>query len=511
MKKTDADNHSLSPKQNRSTVKRFLVVCFKISVFVFAGLFISLLLIHVPPIQNQLGRWVIDTISRKSEKKIDCESFSVSLLGTITLNGICIGQNPLFGAEPHIRVRTLTIVFDPISLLSDKPHIHEIFIDEPLYRLIFREDKLSNMHRGSERKPRKRRRENRDDDQMIQAIFDSCRVDHIHIRDGHFLFQYAPSRYYLEAPDIFLEARYDPNSDSFRTRITGQYIHNQIKGRLESHADLRVEAEVWKHGVKHSIITATSNNGATWLLAQCCLENFAHPRLRFDGAIRSDLDEAVAIAQLPSDLAGPVDCFFAGNGLAEDLDITGICHGESIQFNRFHFVNFNGNLEYSDRVITIRDASGLAYNGSYRGTGLIDFSDTRNLDIQTQISNADLALVTEDLGIPLAFPSRCEASLRISGHDFKAQAISVKGFVSGTEYMDSESSDPIPMALNADFLFENGVFSIPQAELTHPYHQVQLHNGIFAKEQLAGTISGRTQELSAFFRRINRYTPLSIP
>lgn len=508
MNKTGSQ-HGDGKSQKPSAVKRLIIASLKISVFLIAFLLVALAMLHVPPIQNKVGRYLIHRLSQTIHKEIYCDSFRISLLGTIELNGVSILHDDAFGDQPLASVDSLYIVFDPLSFHEDRFHVRELYVNRPVFNLIYNEARVSNLRIAG--RPRHRNNGERNkDDTRVRAFFDTLQVDHISISNGRFSLDYAPSDYYLDVPEFNLEARYAAPEAIYQTEISGGTVFNHIPGNLDSRADVSIKANVWGGGVRHALVTVTSNTGAFWLHSNCVLENFVDPHLVFDGALSTNLHEVAEITELNTDLNGPVDLFFHGEGPAENLDISGQCFGRDIAFNRFRFASFNGKVLYFDREFTIQNGSGSAYRGNYEGSGSIAFSPgSKDIDISARVHDADLAALSADLDIPFLFQSRCDASLAITGNGFNVNDLKIQGFVSGTEIPVAESNgEPVkPMTLSAEFTMENGVFGIPAGILSGGYHSISLHNGIFDKSTLKGSISGQTTHIGDLLRRLNRYTP----
>jgi len=509
--KTTEKKHQEKDVKRPSSLKRLLRLSLKLSLLVFAFLFTLILLLHVPPIQNKIGRLAIRQISRLIDKDIQCDTFRVSLLGTIELNGVTILHNASFGPEPLASIKTLYIVFNPLSIQHDRFHIREIYAEDPVFRLMFNRDRISNLRIAG--RPR-RKRQNRDpasDEQMIRAVFNALRVDHIAIKNGQFYLRYAPTDYALDVPEFQMDARYSPSDDLYHTEISGGAVQNIIPEHLNSQADVSIKANVWSGGVSHALVTVTSNSGNFWLFSNCALEQFSEPHLKFQGSAITDLHEIARITALKSNLDGPAELFFTGNGPAENLDVTAECSARNIRFNLFNFASFDGSVRYFDRTFTIREATGEAYRGTYHGSGAIAFIDeTKSLNIEAIAENADLAALTEDLRIPVQFPSRCNTSLRISGTGFKVEDIQIDGFVSGIETVGDSRE---PLMLFASYRMDGGLFEIPEAQVRGSTHDLHLKYGVFDKSQLRGMVSGQTGNIGNLLNRLNRYipNPVTIP
>ncbi|MCD4653817.1 hypothetical protein K8T06_07760, partial [bacterium] len=493
-------------KNSQSLFRRLLILSFRLSVIVFLILFILIVLLHVPAVQKKAGDRIIVWIADKLDKEIKCGSYHLSLLGTLEIRDLVIRHNPRFGNEPLASIDYLYAVFGPLSISEDKIRVRELYVKNPVFRIIYSPEKMSNLFKDDYvRKKKKSARS--DDDSKTSAVFERIQVDHIVLKNVFFELDYQPSNYFLRVPNFNLEGHYLKDQDVLRTTVSGCSILNKIPGKLNSKADLRILADVYGGGISNGLITINSNNGKTWLYGQCKLENFHRPRLTFTGSAIFDLQEISDISELSTSLSGNSSLVFQGSGLAEDLTVSGNLFSNDIQFNKFRFADFSGRVLYNDQIFTIPEAQGKAYNGKYTGKGEVGFArESKFLDLSILLNNANLALLTKDLEIPFRFKSNTNASVTIRGESFIANDLVIRGITSGTEFIDKNQHES-PMHLSGEFEMTDGIFRIPKATFENSTHKIILENGVFDKKQLLGRISGHSNNLNNLLSRIQRCYP----
>ncbi len=498
----------------RSGIRAFFRIAFRTTLVVLSLGFTLILLIHIPPVQNQVGQWFFAGLSSAIRKEISCESFRFSITGSIELHNLVIHHHPRFGEEKMVEIKKLYLVFDPLSVGRQRIIIRELFADTPQIRVVVAPDRNHNFQKDPFKKKLKQSKRARDDDSIVQAVFRAIRCDHILIKNAAFVIDHQPSGYQLDVPSVQLEGHYRAETDRIRIKAFGACIGNSHPRRLDSLADFRLEADVFGGGVDKSFLTVHSSNGKVWFYSHCTLKNFRHPSLSFSGSLRSELDEIKHLARVNPELSGLADLRFSGNGFADDLTVNSEFRGENIQFGQFRFANFSGPVTYHNQIITVPEASGSAYDGSIVGSGEITIQkENKSLHFVATARETDLAELTRDLKIPFELSTALDVDLKIDADGFNPEDVLVTGSATGIEKFSAGNSvDPddewTPLLLTGEFLFKNSVFEITHATITHPDHEITMDNCRFAKSVLAGRIDGSTSDLQDLAHRIDDAVPL---
>jgi len=485
----------------RLTFKGILYLSFKLSVAVSLVLFILVAILHIPFVQKKTGDILLDWAASKIDKSIECESYHLSLLGTLEINNLVLHHNPRFGSEPLCSIGYVYAVFDPLSILSDKIRIRDVHIQDPFLNIIFTPERTSNLFKDDYVWTN---RQNTDDSQIRKA-FKMIQLDHVTITRGILELDYKPLDYLLKIPEYYLEGNYDPEHDVIQTTIKAYLAHNTIPGKLDIKANIKVKADLWGGGISKGFATLSSIETDTDLSTEFILENLRKPKLKLEGSASLDLNALPQMFNTDTTLSGTAGIFFQGSGPAENLNITGKLVAKKIQFNKFRFADFSGSVNYFNKVFTVPDGHGSAYDGKYSGTASIGISqDSKYLNISTVLKNADLALVTNDLNIPFQFNSNTDISLKIQSESFKFEDLRINGFASGTEKPEDDQPDN-PLHLACEFGVKNGLFGISRATLENSIHKAILSNCIFDKTKLAGSISGNSSELENLLQKIHKF------
>jgi len=481
---------------------------FKLTVLFCLGMFILVMLLHVPGIQRKAGDFVIKKLADNLDKRIEVEDYHVSLLGNVYVKNLTIFHNPKFGNEPLGSIEKLYVVFNPLSIAQKKFQIKELNVQNVVFRIIYTPTKCSNLHRDNY--VRKERNRN-GDDRVIRKFFKRIQLEHIVLDNVYFELDYQPSDYYLQVHHGKLEGKYNEALDVIQTKLTGMNVYNYIPEKLDSLADITILANCWGGGVSDGLINITSNSGHVWLLSSCTLKNFTMPELDFTGSAQINFDEIAPLAQIDTRLTGDSSIIYSGKGPAQELEIYAKIFADDVEFNKFYFADFNGSADYSNRAITITQGGGNAYDGSYTGNGLVTFGkDNKHLDLNIVLAKANLLNLCRDLNVPFLFHSKNDASLSIKSDGFKARDMVIRGFLSGTEVVNDLAN---PFSIIGEFEMIDGDFKIPKVSLENTDHSIFLRNGVFASRSLRGDISGTSGDLYSLSRKIEAYYPkdLSIP
>lgn len=496
-------------------IRRFFRIVFTVTVSIFALAFAVVLLLHIPPVQNKAGDWLIQNLSKASGKDITCDSIRFSLTGHIELQNLVIRHHPRFGDEEMGSVRKLYILFDPISLIGEKLVIREIFAESPSLRIVVLPDRNHNFQKNPfERKPRKKMRD-RDDDTMIRQLFSRVRYEHVTVKEARFVLDYQPKGYILDVPSLNIECHQPDHSDLIRVKTRGFCVKNSHPTRVDSIADVRVEADVAGDGVRHALVTLNSADGKIWFFSNCSLSNFRHPSLEFNGTLRCELDSVRNLTKVNPILNGSADICFHGSGLAEDLTVDADCYAENVHFGQFRFASVSGPATYRNRTILIREATGSAYDGTITGTGLIGLQkDNQSLHLNASASNADLAGLLKDLRIPFELSTSLDVNLEMLSNGFRSENIVVTGTAAGLEKRRPGSptrrnGDWDPLRLVGEFTFKDNVFELSKASMANEEHVVRMDRGSFGKTILRGQLEGTTSDPTDLARRIDFAVPLN--
>ncbi|MBN1879995.1 translocation/assembly module TamB domain-containing protein [bacterium] len=508
------DTYEIKAKRKRSILRKFFRVVCSISVSLLSLAFICLLIIHIPPVQKQVGQWAIKALGNAINKRVTCEYIRVSLMGSIEVRNLTVHHDERFGKEELGSIRKLYVVLDPLSLGSKRITIRELFADTPKLRVVVLPDRNHNLQIDPYKRGQKRLKRDRDDDSAIREFFSCFRLDHIAVKNAEFVLDYQPNGYHLTVPSMELEGHQLPDSDQIKIRTQGFCVKNSHPERLDSTADFRVEADIWGGGVSNSRLTVCSSSGKALFSSRCDLLNFRHPLLKLEGTLLCDLNEIKNLTRLNPDLEGSAYLQFSGNGLADDLVLKGVYRAIDLQFGQFKFSGISGPVNYNDFLVTLPVATGHAYKGTIEGSGQICVQkEHKSLQIDAHIDNADLSGLTRDLRIPFDLATDLDMNISIHSNGFHAEDIILTGTATGTEKFSAganfrKSDKWSPFRLSADFAFKESVFEISNASLTNKDHFINLENNRFAKSVLSGKIDGNTIAPADLARRIERAVPL---
>jgi hypothetical protein len=496
----------------RARIVAFLQKVFRITITILTLCIILVLLLHVHPIQNIAGRWLLNSAGRITQKHITCDSYRVSLLGRAEFHNISVRHHDRFGNDPLATIKNVSVTFDPFSLFSQQIHIRNVLIDTPVLNMVFSEDRHHNLQKDPFKKgPGITLRERAE---RIHTVFARIRPDHILVRNGAFTLDHKPSEFRLYAPSIHVNSTYSKHDDCLQVSAEGLCVKTTHPERLNTLTDIRLKAEVTENGVRHSLISVYSTSGKTLLTGSCTLQNFEQPRLALKGVLQTDLADVHNFFLLNTALKGDSVLFFSGSGPAVDLEISGRYTGHEIQFGQFKFADFSAPFQYRNREITVPHGHGNAYDGSFRGSAHINLDPKeKNLDISAEGDRLNVAVLTRDLAVPFQMETSSHVALNVRGSNFNADAITVTGNLKGFEKIPStplKSETWKPLELVASFEFKQGRFSIPDASFSHPDHKIILDSCVFSADRLDGSISGTTRNLSDLLVRVDRSVPLRI-
>ena len=499
------DNSQKSPK-----LKHVFKLLSYATFFILGILTLLTLAFHIPSIQKYTIDRILNSVSVRLERKISVKEFHFSILGFLEIKGLTIENDNRFGTEDMISLDSLVCLYNPISLLRDHIEVKGLYLERPVFRLAYTEDKDSNIYFGRPRKQNIHR--DRDDDSQVRKIFDKVRVRILKINNGYFDLDYKPNDVKLNIPLLNLQGIDYSFSGKIHTELKAYYIQTQVRDRVNSYTEISIIADVLGTGIENSSIIVASSSGGTWLNTSGSLTCFTNPRLQFAGSGLINLDDIHDYLNLTTQMHGEVSLKYEGSGLARDLNVTGLLTGQDMDIDRLHLDKIKSPLTYFDKKISISDISGSMYGGFLSGSGTISYiPDSKGMDIKIKAESVVLKKALIHQKVQLQIPGSAELSCLIKSNGFNSEDIFVSGQLIATEKPFSPGLKPLTAI--ADYHYTKPNFYLDNAHVQNEDVSINMVQSVFNSRKISGTIYCISRDSDRIIQRLNDYysSELNLP
>ncbi len=495
--------------RKRKSIRFFLKTVIYVTVLIFFFLTAAGVLFHIPSIQKYIVDQVTENLSRRLNRDVHVDYFRLSIMGSLEIKNFYISNDPEYGLENMASIEHLYCEFNPLAFFEERAHIRELTIIKPILRLGFNKDRDSNIFCGHPRNRNKKKRA-RDDDSIIRRVFEKVQCDHIVLSQILFEFDYLPSGLTVDVPSLSLESWYQAETNEMHAILEGYSVRTAIKDRMDTVANLAIECDLWGDGVHQSMLTINSAGNDIWINGICKLTNFKNPRLEFTSNLRLDLNQVEKSFQLTVPMSGEVLGKAYGNGLARALNIQSYLYVQDADIHRFEIDKVYATADYTDKKFKIQNIYGTVYDGDLNGSGEIFVSrEHKGMKFDARVENLDIKSLMTQQKIPLEVPGICDIDFAITSNSFKPDEILVSGTAAGMETLPQSlpgAQSLTPLNIAGDFHVKNKTFYVPRAQILNPGIYLNLFNGEFTSESIAGKINARFSDVSKILNRLEMYS-----